>query len=218
MIASLEAPYDHLRIHADSEVEKQLRVPLCSKEPETIAFLLSIPARETLYDVGACVGGYSILAASLGINVYAFEPAPFNIERIMANARLNDLSIPVYPVAIGERIGSVNFDWSSTDPGSASHTMIVERYINGSIPMLPLDFFPAPDHIKCDVDGSELKVVRGAEKTLTKVKSIQIEIDDSIDGWEEIPELLMEAGLTEVKWTRHFDTAISNVLYARELT
>ena len=37
---------------------------------------------------------------------------------------------------------------------------------------------PQPDHLKIDVDGAELEILEGSRKTLKKLKSVLIEIDD----------------------------------------
>ncbi len=46
----------------------------CAKEPETVEWIRSFPEGSVLWDVGASVGPYSLIAAALGHKVVAFEP------------------------------------------------------------------------------------------------------------------------------------------------
>ena len=47
---------------------------LLDKEPETIEWIDSFKPGETLWDIGANVGIYSIYAGLRGLNVLSFEP------------------------------------------------------------------------------------------------------------------------------------------------
>lgn len=217
MIQNLETPYEHIRIHADTEVEKALRVTAVSKERETIFWLETMQPGETFVDIGANVGCYSLIAASRELQVIAFEPAPFNFRRLKENVALNGFQnqIKCHHDVIGDHIGTCSMQWSSTESGAASHQQIQ----GNDLPVTSLDCISnfTPDHIKIDVDGAELKVVQGGMKIWPEVKSVQVEIDDSLPGWEQILKILTEAGLRIVTWTRHKDTAIttskvSNVL------
>ena len=63
----VDDPYSFLGMRARS---------LLSKEPETITWLDRLEEDDVLWDVGACVGSYSIYAAvRRGVRVVAFEPA-----------------------------------------------------------------------------------------------------------------------------------------------
>ena len=63
-----------------------------SKEPTTIPWLEAIRADETLVDIGANIGLYSIYAAAYtGCRVYAFEPEALNYAELNKNVFVNDL-------------------------------------------------------------------------------------------------------------------------------
>lgn len=221
MIQTLEAPYSDLVIHADTEVERTKRVNALSKEPETVHFIESLPEGSVFYDIGACVGGYSLIAAKHGLEVYAFEPAPFNSRRLKQNVSLNDLEdrIRVFPWALSNKSGYIGMDFSSEEIGSAEHRLI-ER---GGIACYRLDELaenaglPVPDAVKIDVDGQELDVVEGGKGLWPEVSAVQVEIDDSLPGWANVMGWLYQGGLRPHRWTRHGDTSISNVLFKRRV-
>lgn len=215
MVESLEAPYNNISIYADTEIEKSLRVKSVSKEPETVSWIESMEPGEIFFDIGACVGTYSLVAASRGLKVYAFEPAPFNLDRIFDNAELNSLHITAYPYAIGDYTGRCGMKWSSEEAGSALHKMTQGTDVPISTLNDLISIVPVPDHVKIDVDGSEYLVVHGGMRVWPLVKSVQIEIDDSLTGWEEALRLLSANGLRITQWTRHGSTSISNVLLRR---
>ena len=58
---------------------------------------------------------------------------------------------------------------------------------------------PSPNHIKLDIDGKELEILKGATKTLSEIDSILIEIEgNNLDeNLTSIEDLLRNAGLTE---------------------
>ena len=60
-----------------------------------------------------------------------------------------------------------------------------------------------PNHIKLDVDGRELEILKGSSKLLLTIETILVEIEGSNRGenLEDIENLLSNAGLIEdTKW------------------
>lgn len=209
----LDYPDSEIRMIVETQLERTKRITACQKEPETLEWLRTLEAGDLLFDIGACCGSYSLIAASRGLKVVAFEPAPFNVSRMRENFQLNNMKIPIMQCAVGRQTGRCSMLWSSDEPGAASHQMTEGTDIR----VMALDDFPAqPDHCKIDVDGSELEVVQGGRAVWDKVKSVQIEIDDSLPNWKEVVEILEASGLCLEKWTRHGSTSVSNVLFKRE--
>ena len=58
---------------------------------------------------------------------------------------------------------------------------------------------PSPDHIKLDVDGKELEILKGGAKVLSNVESVHVEIEGKnlIENLEEIQGIMSFAGLEE---------------------
>lgn len=137
-------------------------------------------------DIGANRGEYSYYLSKIAKKVYAFEPGlrAFNLlKQIKEKYKLKNVNI--YRFAITNRNGK--------------HTLIVPYFNRQSqldsdnpikgrkeiIAMSTLDSFieynkiSQVDFIKCDTEGSELFVFKGAEKTIKKYKpTIIVEIAD----------------------------------------
>lgn len=222
MIAELEAPYDRIKMVCTSPVEREKRITAVSKEKETVAWIESLPTVGTyLCDVGANCGAYSLIAASRGIPVTAFEPHGPTFDHLLTNIHLNHLGdkIHAHMLALGAADGRTGMRYSSDDPGAALHELVAgdthEVYRLDSL--IRMGFMPCPTVIKLDVDGGEVGVLRGAEETLKVIQAIQIEVDDeSPDDAALIFALLHAAGLYESIDTRHGQTSIRNVLFTRE--
>jgi FkbM family methyltransferase len=129
------------------------------------------------YDLGANIGFFSLLGARLvGVTgkVFSFEPDSEIASRLRRNIDWNGFkNVTVVEVGIWSVNGPVNFvasDISSPDRGVGKF-VAGERGPNGTpTQCVALDEFvrnaPPPDVIKCDVEGAEVEVFRGAEKLL----------------------------------------------------
>ena len=165
-----------------------------SKEPETLEWIDSFKNKSVFYDIGANVGLYSIYAAKTkNCLVQAFEPCFFNTDYLVKNIYRNSLNnnINVFPVVLGNMDKTISFNTPNTMSGNAlsqadfksvsTDFPIACKY---NLPSFKMDniihYFklPQPDHIKIDVDGAELEILEGSRKTLKKLKSVLIEIDD----------------------------------------
>lgn len=143
-----------------------------------------------VYDIGAYIGFYSLLAGRLAGpagKVYAFEPFPKNIERLKLHILLNKMQDRVFciPKAVTYKTGKAsycnfarddltrftNID-SSEESCSTETNLLVET--------ISLDEFvfqegyPAPNLIKIDVEGGEAKVIEGARRLLEEFRPMII--------------------------------------------
>ena len=128
-----------------------------------------------VYDVGANVGIYSLLAslrAGPSGKVYAFEPLERNLLYLRRHLTLNKVeSCVVIQAAVCNREGTRSFSaasWSSSMAHLSTDGEI-------SVPSTTLDScvygeprFRPPDIIKIDVEGAELEVLEGASRVLTE--------------------------------------------------
>ncbi len=133
----------------------------------------------TFYDVGANVGFFSVIAARLvgaGGRVVAFEPLPVNARAIRHNAQLNGFThIDAREQALGGSDGEASFMLSAeptwgklTSVGKApdqhtGETVVAVRRLDG---LIEQEGLPPPDVMKIDVEGAELEMLAGAERTL----------------------------------------------------
>ena len=130
---------------------------------------------DTFYDLGANIGLFTLLAAQAAGatgKVFSFEPDVQIAERLRRNAARNGLSnITVVEMGVWSASGTVKFisaDSSSPDRGVGRFELDGAAGIPA--PCVSLDDFvqsaTAPRGIKCDVEGAEVEVFRGAENLL----------------------------------------------------
>jgi len=147
-------------------------------EPEVQAALVKLlrPGM-TFYDVGANIGFFSLLAARLvgkTGRVVAFEADPDVAARLREHASRNEFSwLGVEQKAVWSEARSVFFE--RTDPAKSpdrglGHVVKGEAGNAIRVEAVSLDEFVkgavAPDFVKCDVEGAEVEVFRGAEELL----------------------------------------------------
>jgi len=184
---------------------------LFTKEPDTIAWIGEFGADDVLFDVGANVGMYSILAAKTrGTRVLAFEPESQNYAVLNRNIHANGLDhlVLAYCVAIGDRSCFDKLYLSRFQAGASCHSfgapldeqnrpreaLFEQGCISTTIDELVASAgLPAPTHIKIDVDGLEHAVVAGAQRTIrdSRLRSVLVEINSRLDEhWDVIDQLL----------------------------
>lgn len=180
---------------------------LFTKEPGTIAWIDAMPAGSVLWDVGANIGPYSLYAGSKGHPVVAVEPLPANYAALCKGIEKSGLGRLVMPLALalGDENNTYALRFKENTAGLAS--VEVSRDLDGAqlmTPIITLDALklvfrlPAPTHIKIDVDGSEVDVLRGAYHTLMEVASVIVETVEGAPEQRKIDELLVKAGLVKV--------------------
>jgi FkbM family methyltransferase len=152
---------------------------------------------DTAIDIGANIGLYSLLMGKLvgkTGRVYSFEPASKSFGILRKHLRLNSLCsfVEAHQILVGSeyrvekfvedgikgtnRVGGSQFD----GPGAIicdRQTIVLDEFVEncGRTPKL----------IKIDVEGFELQVLRGAEKTL-KTSRCTVLCEVHPDLWKEI--------------------------------
>ncbi|MEK9673151.1 MAG: FkbM family methyltransferase [Rhodospirillaceae bacterium] len=201
------------------------------REPETLEWIDGFGPDEVFWDVGASLGPYSIYAGKRGVRTVALEPNPFSFHCLVRNIAENRISdrVAAYCLGLAEKDGRERFFMPSFEAGTSGSSLKeagLSRlgFARPDIAVDALAFraerlvddlgFPAPNHVKIDVDSIEKQIIEGALPLLSRseVKSLLIEIapDD-----REIPALLAKAGLEE--WRRgqtRADTDV-NVIFRR---
>ena len=198
VVRRLDYRPNNILINVDSDFEYRVRLKSCVKEPETVNWIETFFQNgQIMYDIGANVGAYSLVASSIfqgKLRVYSFEPAFQNYNQLCKNLALNQCRDSVVPlqVALSDRTGIETFNYRNLVPGSGVHALgePVNHLSQRFTPILtqPVlsyradDFIgefglPIPNHIKIDVDGSELEIVEGMTAVLddARLKSLMIE-------------------------------------------
>jgi FkbM family methyltransferase len=157
------------------------------------------------YDLGATIGLFSLLASrlvgSIG-KVFSFEPDPVTALRLRRNIERNGSpNIVVIEAGVGSATGMFTFffaDTSSPDRGVGRFALGGEDGAGQRLQCYALDDFvrefPHPDAIKCDVEGAELEVIRGARNLIATCRPwIVLEVHSEANG-DSIRNLCRDIG------------------------
>jgi FkbM family methyltransferase len=229
LVRRLDYPRADLRLLVTSSIELHTRLHSSQKEPETVQWLeRTFTDASVLYDIGANVGAYSLIAAAIGgpgSRVIAIEASPFTFANLCANILLNDYSGRITPLQLllSERAGIRSFVLGSTIAGEASHPGEIAGSPGLDLAAIPLDGavrlldLPTATHLKIDVDGGEDVVLDGARETLRSpmLKHVLIEVESGRTDLGHIERSFAEAGLSRVNVVRHGTSATYNWVYQR---
>jgi FkbM family methyltransferase len=144
---------------------------------------------QTVLDIGANIGEFSAISASLFpmVRIYAFEPISECVESIKEKHIPN---ITVHQIALGNQNGKTRFYISSWNPSSSLKQMgqrhkqnwpHTAENISTTVEVRRLDSFEADLNlkqdilVKVDIQGAEIEFIEGAKNTLSKAKVIIIE-------------------------------------------
>lgn len=165
------------------------RLKSCGKEPWTVSWVeRHLQPGQVLYDVGANIGAYTLVGAVTvpEARVVAFEPSPANFAALCANLELNAVADRVTPIplALGDRARSANLGGDAAVPGASPHvdqaaTSAAKALVDRLDDVIERYGLPPANHLKLDVDGAELDVLAGAERTLgdASLSSLMVELD-----------------------------------------
>jgi FkbM family methyltransferase len=151
------------------------------------AFASAITTGACVYDVGANVGIYTLLAslrAGPSGRVYAFEPLARNLHYLHCHVAMNRLrNCAVMEAVVSDAEGTQRFaaaSWEhamgrlSTDGELEVPSVTLDNCIYGEKALRP------PDVIKIDVEGAEILVLQGASRALTEHRpSLFVEVHGS---------------------------------------
>jgi len=169
--------------------------------PEIVSILERFAARGAgvFWDIGANLGSISLPVAALcpGLRVFAFEPSPPVMAKLVANANCNPElmdRVTIFSTALSDRNGFVAFHTSrhATNSGvggigsSENRTPIpVNIWANRGDDLIAQGIVPSPELIKIDVEGFELEVVSGLEKTPESAERMAIVFEHEVYRFEE---------------------------------
>tara|TARA_B100000029_G_scaffold228634_1_gene226295 strand:+ start:1237 stop:2073 length:837 start_codon:yes stop_codon:yes gene_type:complete len=220
-----------------------------TKEEGTLAWIRDNAKEGTVFvDIGANVGLYSLYTANAArkIRVYAFEPHKFNFATLLENIFLNGLENVIQPISLplGDKAGLMDLNYNSMDSGT-SMTQLGHRQLPGNCEFEPklselvhavtLDELVAsgrvatPDMVKIDVDGNELRILRGMQEVLRSPEgpsSLQVEINPG--QRQEVMRMMKECnwkldhchftkgGKVEFERTQSYDKVPHNAVFVRD--
>jgi len=137
---------------------------------------------DVVFDIGAHLGYYTLLLSKVvgeKGKVIAFEPNP----ELLPSLKMTLESLPnveLFTIALSDRKGEINLfvpedasmasltDWTGGIAGKV-HTIKCEMHRLDDL--LTEGKLPIPEFIKCDVEGAELSIFKGAIKHLNQVSA-----------------------------------------------
>lgn len=138
-------------------------------------------AGETIYDIGAFHGIFTLFFAQRAARVVAFEPSPDSRARLWRNVQANGFTnVTVCDVGVGAVAARVPLNFDPRMAGAATISPELQRSLqqqgrrveNTQIEVVRLDDYivaqalPVPTFIKLDVEGMELPALEGMRRTL----------------------------------------------------
>jgi FkbM family methyltransferase len=164
-----------------------------------------------VFDVGANVGYYSMLAArALGAtgHVHSFEATPIVANRIRENLAINGLdNVTVNNLAVCDRVGTVEFRVQPDDSEGNSLVHYEAGWETVRVPATTLDEYTTEHKIshvnliKIDVEGAEGMVLAGASGLLSG---------------DECPVLIIESNPATLEAAGHSPQGIRNLLASHD--
>jgi FkbM family methyltransferase len=141
----------------------------------TLRFLAALVEHgDTVYDIGANFGVYSLVLAQRAGRVVAFEPGREAVAQLRRNVSLNPaLNVEVVPVALSDRAGGgalvhiggpATYSLSGTGSSETVDLVTLDGWADASGVM--------PDLIKIDVEGHEPAVFAGGRGTLERARPL----------------------------------------------
>ncbi|MFB6176356.1 MAG: FkbM family methyltransferase [Halobaculum sp.] len=180
--------------------------------------LRTVNPDDVFYDIGANVGLFTCAVGQVVDTTAAFEPSPVAFQKLTTNVSLNDLDAHTVQVALAAQRESVELAVDRDDSQSRETTLLT-----GSKPEVDtelqtvktqrLDEFvsaadlPVPNVVKLDVEGAELRALKGMGDLLDEVRVVYCEIHNrelaaAGADRDDVLKLLSDRGLDPVELKR----------------
>jgi FkbM family methyltransferase len=136
-----------------------------------VAFERFVRDGDVVYDIGAHVGFYTLLASSLcghsGV-VVAIEPLPRNLNYLRSHLRINHVTnVRVIEAAVSDTAqDALFFEAPESSMGYLSDSGKIHVKTITLDGLVASGEIPAPTHMKIDVEGAEFKVLLGSRFVL----------------------------------------------------
>lgn len=127
---------------------------------------------DTVVDVGAHMGFFTVKVAKHVKRVIAFEPDSHSFSFLAQNIKINELSnVSVFNYALGREKAELFLKRSYGD----GRTKLTENNTGWAVRVVPLDLVVeeegiTPSVIKIDTEGYEMRVLEGARSTIARHK------------------------------------------------
>lgn len=155
---------------ADPKIANHLRQYQGHARNELAMLFSFVTKDDVVVDAGAHIGTFSIALASKARKVFAFEPTKVTFEILQKNIKENNCgNVEAFNCALsnkldrlqvtpGEELGKTSYTKATEDAGEFFEGRALDTVVGDEKVRL----------IKIDVEGMELQVMEGAEKTIKK--------------------------------------------------
>ena len=164
---------------------------------------------DVYFDIGACLGEYSIWLGKKGKRCIAFEPVKASFEMIEKNIRLNNLegTVKAYNYGLGSKHSIEYFEMNETNPG-ANKRVDHEGPNTEKFEICALDdqypSFGLNNQnrilIKIDVEGMETAMLEGAAVFLQNFDNLVLIIEEKLSGDDNIRRKL--SSITDFEYSK----------------
>lgn len=188
-------------------------------------FGIRVEKGDTVIDIGAHIGVFSIYAAELSQTgkVFAFEPFIENFKRLEHHKKINNkTNLSIYNKGVSDKTGKQTLHLSP-DNNTGGHSLHLKNNSSRTVEIETI-FLPEfcaqnkiekIDFLKLDCEGAEFEILNSSKEILNKVNKIIMECHPY--GTHTVNEMiaLLEAHQFDVKREiAHKETGIE-ILYAR---
>ncbi len=206
----LPPPYQQVRIFVSSESGlRYLKPRLTNVDPSLLRLVTEFVRRgSTVWDIGANVGLFAFTAAQRSGSegrVVAVEADTWNVALLRRSAlqrtASDSASVDVVPAAVSDGVGFARFHiavrsrstnhldgYGTTQTGGVRQTHIVPTVTLDHL----LNYFPAPDVVKIDIEGAEALALAGATSVLKLCPVILCEV--AAENADAVRDLLVPHG------------------------
>lgn len=159
----------------------------------------NIASGDVVFDVGASYGSYTLTAGAMGADVFCFEPEPTVFNDLKSNIILNRFSCNMFNVGLSDSTESLNMkDYA---PHWPQQTITCEYKMNTLDNICRYFNIGQMDWLKIDVEGLEVKVVKGGLNSINYLcPNLIIECHQFMDNTikDQIKDLLPQYKFEEV--------------------
>lgn len=175
---------EQVLVDGDIRIELDMSVPVfrylyfhhdLSDAPETQIFRTMLQSDDTVVDVGAHIGVFSLVAAKYAGHVHAFEISPATTVYLRRNLALNPHlagKITLHNLGLAEKPGEMVLYNSAGQPDLASLRPLDRADVyteTVQVTTLDAQLAAAPvNWLKIDVEGAEFGVLRGAQEQIAQ--------------------------------------------------
>jgi len=146
-----------------------------------------------IIDIGAWCGTWTLSMQQYAKNIYCYEPNKLHYDCLSRNCSVHN-HVRLYNQALGNEDGFIKL----TEEAATQNTRVLREKGETRINKLDSLGLVGVDFIKIDVEGFEMEVLKGAEKTLENVEYLMIELNGNSEKYgtskKDIKEHLKSLG------------------------